>query len=389
MIARTLSKYLLQRAKKMPVIAILGPRQSGKTTLAKETFKKHAYVSLETAKNRAFAHEDPETFLQTHASVHGIILDEIQEVPELLAYIKGHVDEHDKPGYFVITGSQNFLINEAITQTLAGRVALFTLLPLSTTELKKARMLPKTIDQMLFAGQYPRIYAQKQDPVQWYSDYVRTYIERDVRSIKNVTNLALFQKFIGLCAGRIGQLLNVTSLANDCGITLVTARSWLSLLEASYIIFLLQPYHHNIGKRLIKTPKLFFYDTGVACSVLGIESAKQLMQHYIRGNLFESFIIAEIQKQRFNQERLPRTYFWRDKTGNEVDCLITSGSTIMPIEIKAGQTISSNYFSGLKYWYELNKLETYTGKVIYTGTENQKRTYAHVLSWQSVDAIKQ
>ena len=387
MIARIMTKALKERAKKMPVIAILGPRQSGKTTLAKLTFKNHTYVSLETIKNRTFAQEDPETFLQTHANKNGIILDEIQEVPDLLSYIQGHVDEHNKPGYFVITGSQNFLVNEAITQTLAGRVALFTLLPLSVSEFKKAKLLPTSIDQMLFAGQYPRVYNQKLNPTHWYPDYIRTYVERDVRSIKNVANLTLFQKFIGLCAGRIGQLLNVTSLANDCGVTLLTAKSWLSILEASYIIFLLQPYHQNIGKRLIKTSKLYFYDTGVVCSVLGIESPADLVNHYIRGNLFEAFIVAEIHKQRFNQGLLPRTYFWRDKTGNEVDCLITSGNAITPIEIKSGQTISSHYFEGLKYWYELQKTEDYTGKVIYTGAENQKRTYANVISWKSIDTL--
>lgn len=315
-------------------------------------------------------------------------MDEIQEVPELLSYIKEHVDKHNKSGYFVITGSQNFLVNEAITQTLAGRVAIFTLLPLSIAELKKAKLLPSVVENMLFTGQYPRIYTQDLDPVQWYPNYIRTYVERDARSIKQVIDLSLFQKFIGLCAGRIGQLLNITSLANDCGITVLTAKSWLSVLEASYIIFLLQPYHTNIGKRLIKTPKLYFYDTGLACSVLGIESSKQLLNHYIRGNIFESFIIAELYKKRFNQGFLPRMYFWRDKTGHEVDCLITSGTAVTPIEIKVGQTVSSNYFDGLKYWYEINKQDEYNGTVVYTGPENQKRKYANVVSWTSLDKVK-
>ena len=386
-IARAITKSIKERAKKIPVIAIVGPRQSGKTTLAKSAFKNHKYLSLESMKNRTFAHDDPETFLQTHANKHGIILDEIQEAPELLSAIQVHVDEYNQPGYFVITGSQNFLVNEAITQTLAGRVAIFTLLPLSVGELKKAKLLPSAAENIVFAGLYPRIYAQNLDPVSWYTDYIRTYVERDVRSIKNITDLTLFQKFIGLCAGRIGQLLNITSLANDCGITLLTAKSWLSVLEASYIIFLLQPYHRNIGKRLVKTPKLYFYDTGVACSVLGIESPEQLSNHYIRGNLFESFVVAEIHKQRLNQGLLPRTYFWRDKTGHEVDCLITSGTAVAPIEIKAGQTVNSNYFDGLKYWYELFKITDYTGTVIYAGTQNQKRTYGNVFGWPSIDAI--
>ena len=237
--------------------------------------------------------------------------------------------------------------------------------------------------------QYPRVYAQDLDPVHWYSDYLRTYIERDVRTLRNVSDLSLFQKFIGLCAGRIGQLLNMTSLANDCGITLATTKAWLSLLEASYIIFLLQPYHTNIGKRLVKTPKLYFYDTGVACSVLEIESSRQLVDHYIRGNLFESFVIAEFHKQRFNQGLIPRTFFWRDKTGHEVDCLLSKADKITPVEIKVGQTVSSNYFDGLKYLYEVTKKKTYAGTVIYGGTENQKRTYAQVTSWRDIDKIKQ
>jgi predicted AAA+ superfamily ATPase len=383
-----MAKAIKERAKKMPVIALVGPRQSGKTTLSRMIFKGHAFVSLETAKVRERAQEDPQTFLDTHANKYGIILDEIQEVPELLSYIKEYVDTYNKPGYFIITGSQNFLVNEAITQTLAGRVAIFTLLPLCVTELNKAKLLPATIDTLLFSGQYPRTYAQKVDPLTWYPDYVRTYVERDIRTLRYVTDLLLFQKFIGLCAGRIGQLLNLTSLANDCGVTVITVKSWLSLLEASYIIFLLQPYHVNLGKRLTKTPKLYFYDTGLACSVLGIESEKQLAHHYIRGNLFESFILAEFYKQRYNQGLLPRMYFWRDKTGHEIDCLLTSGETITPIEIKAGQTVSSNYFDGLTYWYELNKQTNYNGYVVYTGSENQKRKYAEVTSWKSLDAIK-
>jgi len=381
-----MAAYLKEIAQKMPVVAIVGPRQSGKTTLAQETFKKHTYLSLEDLKIREFAQKDSDLFFQKYHNDHGIILDEIQEAPQLLSYIQTYADKYKKKGYFILTGSQNFLVNEAITQSLAGRVAIFTLLPLSIPELKKAKLLPTTVEECIWKGQYPRIYADKLNPTNWYPTYIRTYIERDVRSIRNITSLSTFQRFIGLCAGRIGQLLNITSLANDCGITVSTAKSWLSLLEASYIIFLLQPYHTNVGKRLVKSPKLYFYDTGLACSVLGIESTQDLFNHYLRGGLFESLIISELYKQRYNEGLPPRLYFWRDKMGHEIDCLKVSANTIVPIEIKAGKTISQDYFKGLNYWNKtLNKKSN--GFVIYAGEDNQKRSGGNVINWQSTDLI--
>jgi predicted AAA+ superfamily ATPase len=378
---------LVELAQKMPVIAIVGPRQSGKTTLAQATFKKHRYVSLEDLKNREFAHTDPRAFFQTYHNESGIILDEIQRVPELLSYIQVHVDEYKRPGYFILTGSQNFLVHEAITQTLAGRIAIFTLLPLSIAELKKARLLPGTIEECVVTGCYPRPYASHLAPRDWYPDYLRTYVERDVRSLRNVTDLTVFERFIGLCAGRIGQLLNVTSLANDCGVTVATAKSWLSLLEASYIIFLLQPYHKNVGKRLVKSPKLYFFDTGLACSALGIDTAEQVVTHYLRGGLVESLLIVEIYKHYYNLKLEPHIYFWRDKMGNEVDCVVASGGQLLPIEIKAGKTISSQYFDGLQYWYELHKASENNGVVLYAGDENQTRSAGRVVSWSSADTI--
>lgn len=383
MIPRTMEPQLLARAEKMPVIAILGPRQSGKTTLARSTFKNHRYVSLEELKNREFAEKDPYAFFQSYSNEYGIIIDEIQEVPSLLSYIQVYVDEHQKPGYVVLTGSQNFLVHNAINQTLAGRIALFTLLPLSITELRDAKLLPTTIEEFVFKGQYPQIYAYDIDPADAYPDYIRTYVERDIRSLRNITDLSVFQKFIGLCAGRIGQLLNVSSLANDTGISLATAKAWLSLLEASYIIFLLQPYHVNVGKRLVKTPKLYFYDSGLACSVLGIESADQLAQHYLRGGLVETVIISELFKERYNQGRMPRLYFWRDKLGHEIDCLAISGTKQIPMEIKAGKTVSNDYFDGLNYWYDLFNTK-HDGIVFYAGNENQQRSAGKLVSWSSI-----
>lgn len=384
MIKRIMLTKLLEMAQKLPVVAIVGPRQSGKTTLAREAFSKHRYVTLEDLKNKEFARNDPYAFFQSHHNDAGIILDEIQEVPSLLSYIQVWSDEHNRPGYFILTGSQNFLVHEAITQTLAGRIALFTLLPLSIKELSDATLLPQTVESLIFLGQYPRIFAADLKPLDWYPTYVRTYVERDVRSIRNVTDLSGFQRFLGLCAGRIGQLLNVTSLANDCGINVATARAWLSLLEASYIIFLLQPYHTNVGKRFIKAPKLYFFDTGLACSLLGIESAAQVFNHYLRGGLFESLVISELFKARFNKGLVPRIYFWRDKEGNEVDCLIQSGDMLTPIEIKAGKSFSTDYFDGIDFWNSLQKKSAIKGTVIYAGDDDQSRTRGHVVGWRSL-----
>lgn len=374
-------------AQKMPALALVGPRQSGKTTLARATFPRHRYISLEDLRVREFALQDPHGFFKNYRDEAGLILDEIQQAPELLSYVQIYADEYQRPGYFVLTGSQNFLMNEAITQTLAGRVAIFTLLPLSIAELRGGQLLPDSAEACIFKGQYPRVYDSDLAPTEWFPSYIQTYVERDVRSIRNITDLSLFQRFVGLCAGRIGQLLNITSLANDCGVTVVTARSWLTLLEASYLIVLLQPYHTNFGKRLVKTPKLYFYDTGLACSLLGIETSEQLMSHYLRGNLFESFIIADLFKQRFNEGRTAPLYFWRDQQGHEVDCLVVQGDKLLPLEIKAGKTVAQDYFSGLAAWRELAGDQALEGRVMYAGDEDQRRSAGVAVSWKNLDRV--
>ena len=389
MIKRDLESKLLQLAQQFPVVALLGPRQSGKTTLAQAAFSQYKYVSLEDFDVYNLAVTDPRAFLDHYDNPHGIILDEIQNTPELLSYIQTEVDRRQKAGFFVITGSQNFLLNEAITQTLAGRVAILTLLPLALSELKQANLLPVDSNTMIFQGSYPRVYAHKISPVDWYPNYIRTYLERDVRQIKNVSDLSLFQLFMKLCAGRIGQLLNVSSLANDCGISVSTANSWLSLLQESYIIFLLQPHFKNFSKRLVKTPKLYFYDLGIACFLLEIESAKQVATHYLRGGLFESYAIAEMMKLRYNVGRIPHYYFWRDKMGHEVDCIIGHGGKLFPVEIKAGQTITQDYFEELHYWTELAGPESGRSYCIYTGAESQNRTLVSVLKWQDIAHINE
>lgn len=390
MIKRNIEKNLRAAAEKYPALAILGPRQSGKTTVAQQVFPNHKYLCFEDIISiKEYVNRDPKGFLEEHANPHGLILDEFQHAPIILSYIQLAVDKEYKPGYFILTGSQNFLMNEAISQTLAGRIALFTLLPLSAQELTEAHLLPDTIETIIYQGQYPRIYAQDFEAT-WYRNYIRTYLERDVRMLKNITDLSLFKTFIGLCAGRIGQIVNIASLANDCGITQATANSWLTLLQASYLVFLLQPHHKNFSKRLIKSPKIYFYDTGLACSLLGIESATDVYNHYLRGGLTENFVLSEILKQYHNNDRDPRVYFWRDKTEHEVDFVLEHGTKLTPIEVKAGKTISSDYFNNLSYWCKLADVDPATAFVVYAGKEEQKRTSGQVLGWDHVaDIFKQ
>ncbi|MBA3752370.1 ATP-binding protein [Candidatus Dependentiae bacterium] len=382
MIKRDLIDYVRKAASQFKVVAILGPRQSGKTTLVTTVFDKHRYVSLEDYDVRAYAKQDPRLFLQEYSNEQGLILDEVQHVPELLSYIQTIVDREKKNGFFILTGSQNLLINQAVSQTLAGRVALITLLPLSISELQNATMLPETIEEAVFNGSYPSIYGDHTSPEQTYSYYIRSYIERDVRDIKNITNLTLFQRFLQLCAGRTGQILNLSSLGNDLGIDHKTARSWLSVLEASYIVFLLYPYYKNFGKRVIKSPKIYFVDTGIACSLLNIRSPQELFSHYLRGGLVESYIISDLYKQYYNCDRRPSLYFWRDLQGNEIDCVIEESLFGALIEIKAGKTVTSDYFKHFSHWKNITELTT-KNYVIYGGADIQNRSEAMVLSWKS------
>ncbi len=323
MITRVISDKLKSLYRKFPVVSVVGPRQSGKTTLVKNVFPRLKYVSLEELDNREFALRDPRGFLSTYDN--GAIIDEAQRVPDLFSYIQTEVDKKDSPGQFILTGSQNILLHENVSQTLAGRVAILRLLPFSLEELKNTPYGSWQSDRYIYTGFYPRIYDKKINPADWYPNYIQTYVEKDVRLMKNISDLNTFQKFIKLCAGRTGQILNLSSLGNECGITHNTAKSWLSILEAGYIIFLLKPYHKNFNKRLIKMPKLYFYDTGLACFLLGIQNTSQLATHYLRGSLFESFVLSELIKERFNKGIEPNCYYWRDKTGNEIDCVIETG----------------------------------------------------------------
>ncbi|MFH1644316.1 MAG: ATP-binding protein [bacterium] len=387
LIKRAMQKYIQKAAKKYPVLAILGPRQSGKTTLAQQAFPKHKYISFEDVVGiQEYVKQDPKGFLEEYANPHGIILDEFQHAPIILSYIQLAADRENKPGYFILTGSQNFLMNQAISQTLAGRIALFNLLPLSVQELAATSLLPDSVEVVIHKGFYPRIWAQDFDSG-WYNNYIRTYLERDARQLKNISDLSLFQTFVGLCAGRIGQILNVASLANDCGITQATANSWLTILQASYLIFLLQPHHKSFSKRLIKSPKIYFYDTGIACALLGIESPDGVYKHHLRGNLMESFVLSELLKQYYNHDKIPHIYFWRDKSEHEIDFVLERDSILVPIEVKAGKTISTDYFDNLRYWCKLAEIDPSHGFVVYAGNENQKRSSGTVVNWKNVSKI--
>jgi predicted AAA+ superfamily ATPase len=386
MIQRDLAQELVDTAQQFPVVAVVGPRQSGKTTLVVSLFKNYKYVTFDDLDVRRLAQTDPRSFLESMHGGVGCILDEVQYVPELFSYIKTFVDLNKGAGQFILTGSQNFLLNDQISQSLAGRVAILTLLPLSSQELERVQLLDTSIERVLFKGCYPRIFDENISPEKWYKNYIQTYIERDVRTIKSIENLSTFQMFVKLCAGRIGQVLNLTSLGNDCGISTNTARAWLSILESSYIVYVLHPHFKNFSKRLIKSPKLYFYDTGLACSLLDIENETQLQTHYMRGNLFESFVISELIKHQYNHDKKPNLFYWRDSQGHEIDCLIEKGEQLTPIEVKIGKTLNSDFFENLTYWMELSG-SVQKAFLIYGGNETLMHRGIQVLGWRSIDSV--
>ena len=383
MIPRTLSSKVTELAQKFPVVTITGPRQSGKTTLVRMTFPDLPYTSLEAPDIRQLAISDPRGFLSNFQQ--GAILDEIQYSPELLSYIQVMVDE-DPDLHFILTGSSNLLLMEKITQSLAGRSAVLQLLPFSLAELANAGYDFEQYEQAIFTGQYPRIYDRGIDPTDFYPSYIQTYVERDVRLLKNITDINGFIQFTQLCAGRIGQLLNYTSLANDAGISPNTARAWISVLEASYILYRLQPYHKNFNKRLIKSPKLYFYDTGLACSLLGIRTAKQVGVHFLKGGLFENLILNEFIKRSRHQGLRNSPYFWRDSRGREIDCLLDNGGSLIPVEIKAGKTFSDRFFDNIKVWRRLVGNES-DGYVVYGGDLSLQTSTGSLVSWKELNRI--
>lgn len=384
MITRTATEEVKILAKQFKAVAIVGPRQSGKTTLARSVFSSKPYVSLENPDIRRFATEDPRGFLEQYKE--GAIFDEAQRVPELFSYLQQILDESPQKGLFILTGSNNFLLQENISQSLAGRIGYLYLLPFSTEEAQKAAQKSFSFEEALFYGGYPPIFDNQIPPERWLPNYISTYIERDVRQIKNISNLNLFERFLKLCAGRIGQLLNMNSLAIEAGVDSKTIASWLSVLESSFIIQLLKPHHQNFNKRLVKMPKLYFCDTGLACSLLGITKASQLTLHPLKGSLFENYVIGELIKDRYNKNIPFDLYFWRDNTGNEMDIVIDRGTFLYPIEIKAGKTVTSDYFKNLQFWSKTTGISE--GTVIYAGDMLQKRSNGiNVIPWNNLHEL--
>jgi uncharacterized protein len=376
MIIRTIEPVLKELAEQYPVVTITGPRQSGKTTLCRQAFPDLKYVNLEAPDTRSFARDDPRGFLSGFPT--GVILDEIQRVPELLSYIQLVVDEKQNPGQFILTGSQQFEVLNTVSQSLAGRTALLKLLPFSMNELRT--ISPSfSIDQCLLYGFYPRIHDQKLNPTRALGDYFETYVERDLRQLSAIKDMSLFEKFVKLCAGRTGQILNLQSLGNDVGISHVTARSWLTLLEASYIVYLLRPWHSNVSKRLVKTPKLYFYDVGLASWLLGLESEHHVSRDPLRGHLFENMILMEALKYRYNQGKRSNLFYYRDNNGGEVDLIAEHGRELTAIEIKAGATITQDYFKGLRHFRKAaGEQWSIKAGLIYGGKESQQRSEALV-----------
>ena len=370
MIHRELSKKIEELLDKYPITAITGPRQSGKTTLSRVIKPDYKYVNLENLSDREFAKTDPLGFLKTYKN--GAIIDEIQNVPELFSYLQVVTDQRKINGEYIITGSQNFLMMEQISQSLAGRVSLFTLLPFSIRELQNTPHTAEKWEEYALSGFYPRKIVQEIPAADYYDNYIKTYVERDVRLLKNISNLDLFQKFIQLLAGRVGQLYNQSSLGNELGIDNKTVNSWLTVLETSFIAFRLKPYHTNFNKRIVKTPKVYFYDIGILCYLLGIRSIQDLDLHFAKGSIFENLVISEMHKNTLNTGSKTKFYFWRDTSGNEVDLITETGLQLDAFEIKSGKTIQPNYFKKLDYFKNLN--ENASLHLVYGGNQTQSRT---------------
>ncbi len=372
------------RLQKYPMIAVTGPRQSGKTTFCRQLRPGFQYVNLELPENREFARRDPHHFLQTYQN--GVILDEVQQVPELFSYLQFYTDERGRPGEYILSGSQNFLLLEKITQSLAGRIAIFHLLPFSLGELSTGSWLADNWERPLLQGGYPRTYEREIAPGEFFPDYIQTYCERDVRQVLNVANLSLFQQFMRLCAGRTGQLVNISQLGAEIGLDQRTVRTWLSILEASFIVHLLPPYHRNFEKRIVKAPKLYFYDTGLAAWLLGLRSDRDMVSHFARGALFENFIINELIKTNWNNGLKPGFFFWQDNNANEIDLLIENGLQLDAVEIKSGKTLQPDFFKNLERFNKFNG-GIANPWLVYGGDQSQARENGRVLHWRDLGKI--
>jgi uncharacterized protein len=370
------------------VLVITGPRQSGKTTFCRATWPRLDYVNLEDPDERQFAASDPRAFLARFET--GAILDEIQNAPELTSYLQSFVDESSREPSFILTGSQNFQIRERVSQSLAGRSALIELMPFEWSELRKFENAPQQLFDVMFAGSYPRIHDRGLQPAEWLASYIANYIERDVRQVLNVGDLRSFQTFLGLCAGRSGQLLNLSGLGADCGISHNTAKAWTSVLEASYVVFRLTPWFSNHDKRLVKAPKFYFYDTGILCYLLGIREPEQIQRHPLRGAIFETWILSEIMKSRHHSGDTRGIHFFRNRKGLEIDLVLSGPDKTRLVEIKSGQTIGEDFFDGLRAVDELMSKapEPRECFLVYGGDKSHKRSGARVLAWNAIDNLR-
>lgn len=381
MITRDAQIKLKQLGKSFKAIAVVGPRQSGKTTLVKTLFGDKPYFSLENPDIRNFAIDDPRGFLKTIEN--GAVLDEVQRTPQLFSYLQEILDNTSEKGKFILTGSNNFLLQQNISQTLAGRVGYFNLLPFSIKELINSNLIPKIDEELIFKGFYPPVYDQVIEPADWYPNYIRTYIERDVRQIKNISDLLVFEKFIKLLAGRTSQELNFSSLSVEVGVDIKTIQAWIGILESSFIIYLLKPHHKNFNKIIVKRPKIYFYDTALVCSLLGITKWEQLVNYPLKGALFETMVVTEMLKKRANEGKQINLYYWRDKTGHEIDLIVDDAGELLPIEIKAGKTINNEFLKTLKYWNTLSKGNK--SVLLYGGEQQQQRTDGTLITnWRNI-----
>lgn len=385
MVRRTAEKLLKVYSRQFRALAVVGPRQSGKTTLVRMAFPGKPYVSLENPDERRQADSDPRGFLNRYKN--GAIIDEAQRVPELFSYLQQILDETGKEGLFVLTGSNNFLLQQSITQSLAGRIGYIDLFPLSLSEINSFGNKERSTDELIHTGCYPELYDKKRSPGIWYPAYIRTYVERDVKQLRNIDNTLLFTRFLQLCAGRIGQQLSVSALSNECGIDVKTVNSWLGILQSSFIVFLLPPHYRNFNKRVVKTPKLYFTDTGLACSLLGIREVKELANSHFRGALFENYVITELFKLKYNTGSQTSFYFWRDNKGVEVDLLLDDGKKLFPMEIKSSQTFREEYLKPMLQWnaYSKNK----GGLMVYDGEQEFLRNdKIKLMNWRNIGKSK-
>lgn len=385
MIRRSLTRTLERMADAWPVVTLTGPRQSGKTTLVRAAFPEHRYVSLEDLESREFARRDPRRFLDQLDG--GAVLDEVQHVPDLLSYLQTRVDLDPRPGRFVLTGSSNLLLLDSVSQSLAGRSALLTLYPFALDELAGTEHAPASLEELLTTGLYPPIHDRGLRPREWFGQYVATYVERDVRQLLGVTSLERFATFVRMCAARTGQLVNLSALGADCGVTHNTARAWLSVLQATHLVYLLQPYHANLGKRLTRTPKLYFTDPGLAAYLVEIDRPTDVATHAMRGPLFETWVVSELLKAYGTLGLAPRLSFFRDQAGHEVDLLVREGAAPIPIEVKSGTTVAADFFKGLDYWYRLTAADPAAGWLLYGGAEQHQRSSGSVVGWRGIGAL--